>query len=231
MADRKKGDNSNASKSGVFVYEGGTVFKAAERGISREASTGVYQDWASQYDADMNDEKYRGALAAHEAVVKLYPTDREKVFVLDVACGTGIVAEKLQKQGFRRMEGLDPSQKMLDEAEQKKVYEKLYCCYLDSTPLPMDPDTYDCAVIAGGMCEGHIPTSGLRSMVRVVKPGGTVVIVMREAFLWEVAEYKDRLEKEMGDMEKEGLWRLSSRTPLPNYFHQHTGVVFIFYKS
>jgi hypothetical protein len=32
-------------------------------------------------------------------------------------------------------------------------------------------DTYDCAVISGGMGEGHIPTDGLYELARIVKPG------------------------------------------------------------
>ncbi|KAL8595242.1 hypothetical protein ACOMHN_043394 [Nucella lapillus] len=230
MADNGSNSTHATLVSGEQVFANATEFKAARSGISRDESTTVYEAWAASgsYDQDMNDEKYCGAKAAAEALAELYPTDREHVLVLDVACGTGIVAEKLQKVGFKRIHGLDPSSGMLELADQKKVYEKLLCCYLDSSKLTVVKDMYDCAVSSGGMCEGHIPTSGLRQLIPVVKPEGAVCIVMRESFLRDVLEYRGRLEKEMTDMEKEGLWRLASRTSIPNYFYQHTGVVFIF---
>lgn len=218
-----------AASDGKGVFVSASVFKAARAGIGRDESTQVYDAWAVDggYDKDMNDdEKYFGGKAVAEALCEMYPTDRERVLILDLGCGTGIAAERLQKLGFKKIHGLDPSPGMLEEAKKKKVYEKLICCYVDDSPLTAVTDKYDCLVSSGAFCEGHIPTSGLRRMASVVKPGGAVVIVMREAFLWDVAEYKDRLEKEMADMEREGLWRLVSRKQLPNYFHYHTGVAF-----
>ena len=32
-------------------------------------------------------------------------------------------------------------------------------------------DTYDGLVISGGMGEGHIPTEGLKELIRITKPG------------------------------------------------------------
>ena len=58
--------------------------------------------------------------------------------------------------------------------------------------------------------------------------GGVVVIVMREVYLQEVEEYKDRLEPKMAAMEAEGLWHRLERTVVPKYSFNNNGVVFVF---
>jgi ubiquinone/menaquinone biosynthesis C-methylase UbiE len=57
------------------------------------------------------------------------------------------------------------------------------------------------------MGEGHIPVTAIAEMIRVVKPGGTVVIVMREEYLTYVKEYVNKLEPYMKDLEDKGFWK------------------------
>ena len=42
--------------------------------------------------------------------------------ILDVACGTGIVAEELRPHGYDNMDGLDPVKGYLETAQHKKLY-------------------------------------------------------------------------------------------------------------
>ena len=86
-------------------------------------------------------------------------------------------------------------------------------------------------VLAGSMGEGHIPTNGLREFARVTKPGGFVIIVMREEYLSIVDEYKDRLEPLMKQMESEGVWKIEQRIQVPHYSFNKTGLVFIMRKD
>ncbi|KAL8595245.1 hypothetical protein ACOMHN_043397 [Nucella lapillus] len=228
---QESSSNGGTAGNGGEVFASASLFKPATPGISCKESTEVYESWVSAgtYDEVMNDTNYRGPGAACEAVESLYPTDtRDIPLILDACCGSGLVGQKLRRQGFSRLHGVDASSGMLRMAGQKEVYKKLVCCFLGDCPLPMDPDTYDCVVMCGGFMQGHVPTAALRQLVRVVKSGGAVCLVFREVFLREVPEYRGRLEKEMADMEKEGLWTLASRRTIPNYFFHHTGVVFIF---
>lgn len=57
------------------------------------------------------------------------------------------------------------------------------------------------------MGEGHIPVTAIAEMIRVVKKGGTVVIVMREEYLTYVKDYVDKLEPYMKDLEDKGFWK------------------------
>ena len=42
--------------------------------------------------------------------------------ILDVACGTGIVAEELRPHGYDNMDGLDPVKGYLETAQHKNLY-------------------------------------------------------------------------------------------------------------
>ena len=42
--------------------------------------------------------------------------------ILDVACGTGIVAEELRQHGYDNIDGLDPVKGYLETAQDKKLY-------------------------------------------------------------------------------------------------------------
>ena len=42
--------------------------------------------------------------------------------ILDVACGTGIVAEELRPHGYDNIDGLDPVKGYLETAQDKKLY-------------------------------------------------------------------------------------------------------------
>nr|KAG5707663.1 hypothetical protein BaRGS_031045 [Batillaria attramentaria] len=229
MAEEKalKFTEENAGEDGEAYAAN---FSAHRPGISPAEATAVYDNWAKMglYEQDLCPERYTGPAIAANAVGNFFQQDRDKVLILDTASGTGFVGEELKKLGFERLHALDPSQEMLKIARQKNIYQKDYCCYLDNNRLPIDDDVYDCAVISGGMGEGHIPTAGLYQLARVVKPGGLVCIVMREEYLQHVAEYRDRLEALMKEMEVAGTWKLHSRTIVPKYSFDNNGVVFMF---
>lgn len=202
---------------------------AYQHGGSPDKTAEFYSNWAkdSNYDEHLNQNLYRGPKIAAKAVADYFNTSkRETVRILDVAAGTGFVAENLVEYGFKHIDALDPSEGMLELARKKEnLYEHFMTSYLDSNPLPTLPNTYDCAVTSGGMGEGHIPFDGLAQLIRVVKPGGLICIVMREAYL-EHSQYKDLLEPFMDMLEEQGKWQLDSRTIAPHYCFDLNGIVY-----
>lgn len=58
--------------------------------------------------------------------------------------------------------------------------------------------------------------------------GGIVCIAMREAYLSTVADYRERLEPLMLEMEEKGVWRKLARDVLPKYSFDNNGVIYVF---
>lgn len=50
----------------------------------------------------------------------------KSIRILDVACGTGIVAEELRNHGYSNIDGLDPVAGYLKVAEYKRLYKVMY---------------------------------------------------------------------------------------------------------
>ncbi|XP_021370139.1 Williams-Beuren syndrome chromosomal region 27 protein-like [Mizuhopecten yessoensis] len=208
-----------------------TNFGAHKPGMSMTEVAEYYSKWAGEYEQDLNQDRYQGPYYACMAVTEAFPVDttnRKSVSILDVACGTGFLGEKLKKEGFVNVDGLDPSDKMLDVARAKNIYNKLYCEFMSDATLPIDNGKYSCVAVAGGMGEGHIPCAALTEMIRIVKPGGYIIIVMREEYLTHVQEYAGKLENFFLKLEKEGKWKRCSQTVVPKYSFDNNGIIFKF---
>lgn len=98
--------------------------------------------------------------------------------VLDVACGTGVVArlaaERVRPNGF--VVGLDANPSMLREA--RRVAPALEWQQGDAAALPCDDDDFDCVLCQAGLMFFSDRVAALREMRRVVAPGGTVAVLV-----------------------------------------------------
>ena len=54
------------------------------------------------------------------------------------------------------------------------------------------------------------------------------MLVCREKDVLTIAEYKDRLEPLMKQLEDEGKWTMLERTVFPEYLPEVNGIVFVF---
>lgn len=98
--------------------------------------------------------------------------------VLDVACGTGIVARTAaQRVGpDGRVVGVDLNQAMLTVAE--RVCPGIELRQGDVTDLPFGTATFDVVLCQMALMFFPDPQAAIREMRRVVKPQGTVVIMV-----------------------------------------------------
>jgi len=103
------------------------------------------------------------------------------VKILDVACGAGNVAYLLKDNGYTNIDGLDPSQGLLDAAQEKKLYKKAICAYvMPDEKTPIDDETYDVLTCSAGMFPGSIVPQAFTELLRIVKPGGYLI--------WNIAD-------------------------------------------
>ncbi len=101
---------------------------------------------------------------------------------LDVACGTGDLAvEAAHKNRDVTATGTDFVIEMVRAAGRKArkngLSERLSCCQGDGTNLPFGDNTFDVAAIAFGIRNIPDRMAALKEMLRVVVPGGQVMIL------------------------------------------------------
>jgi demethylmenaquinone methyltransferase / 2-methoxy-6-polyprenyl-1,4-benzoquinol methylase len=104
--------------------------------------------------------------------------------VLDVATGTGDMAIELARRVGPDGEvvGSDFSEGMLDRARTKALGEQAHGVrprfeWADAMRLPYDEDSFDAATVGFGARNFDDLARGLSEMVRVVRPGGRVVVL------------------------------------------------------
>ena len=121
------------------------------------------------------DRNWRRAL-----VRSMRPTEGGRL--LDVATGTADVALALAKAyPSTTVTGLDPSVGMLDVGRKKVIArnnsDRVTLIEGDAQAMPFEDSHFDSACIAFGIRNVPDRTAGLREMVRVTRPGGTVVVL------------------------------------------------------
>lgn len=94
--------------------------------------------------------------------------------VLDVACGTGDMVVELLKYGCT-VTGVDLSEEMMAIARQKAPAATFMLA--DAEHLPFPDEAFDAVTCAFGVRNFVHLEQGLSEMLRVLKPGGTMVIL------------------------------------------------------
>jgi predicted TPR repeat methyltransferase len=147
-----------------------------------------YNDWAKFYDADMAKAGYRHPAIVLALLARHCPKGAAPL--LDAGCGTGLVGEWLGIMGYPDVHGLDISVGMIEAARAKNVYSGFTVAALGTT-LPF-PDGHFASIIASGVfTTGHVGVDGLDDLIRITKPGGFIVLTVKDA-LWH-SQFEDRL--------------------------------------
>ena len=105
----------------------------------------------------------------------LGPVDR--LDVLDVGCGDGVLATTLSRHGAK-VTGLDPDPRMLDAARARAETESidLHLVPGRAEALPFPDETFDRVIAVTVLCFVSQPDQAIAEMARVLKPGGCLVI-------------------------------------------------------
>jgi len=136
---------------------------------------------AGRYDA-MNRLLSAGTdIGWRKKAIRRLKKDDPKV-ILDIATGTAdmaIMACKLLKP--QKIVGLDISQQMLEEGKKKvdkeELVDKIELLRGDSEAISFSENTFDAVMAAFGVRNFENLEKGLSEMLRVLKPGGQIVIL------------------------------------------------------
>jgi demethylmenaquinone methyltransferase / 2-methoxy-6-polyprenyl-1,4-benzoquinol methylase len=105
--------------------------------------------------------------------------ENPNAIILDVACGTGDLSLELQKEARAKVFGSDFCRPMLEIAFDKNEKYEAAIPYVeaDGMNLSFSDETFDAVTIAFGLRNFSNWLNGLRELHRILKPGGTLVIL------------------------------------------------------
>lgn len=124
-------------------------------------------DWGAEGDAP-----YRGHLEVARLAQELAPLHN----ILDAGCGTGLVGALLADTN-RRIDGVDLSPDMLQQAQTKGCYLTLTCCDLVAF-MNQHPDEYDTITAAATFIHFHDLRTPFQAAWTALKSNGWVVFTV-----------------------------------------------------
>lgn len=108
-------------------------------------------------------------------------TSKSPKSILDIATGTGDIAILMSQTNASKIVGLDISAGMLEvgrkKIEAKNLSNKIEMIQGDSENLPFENESFDAITVAYGIRNFEHLDKGLSEILRVLKPGGLLVIL------------------------------------------------------
>ena len=159
-----------------------------------------YDEWAvnGKYNRDMLAWDYTGPEEC-VGVLRKYLHDTNSV-ILDAGCGSGLVGEALQRQGYSSIYGVDLSQKLLDSVPQD-IYRHLHQADLNC-PVDMPDDFFDAVVCVGAFTFGHLNANALDEFIRITKNKGLICFTINEGIYEEYG-----FDKKIKKLKNENKWK------------------------
>ena len=147
-----------------------------------EKVTGVFDSVAGKYDL-MNDLMSLGIHRFWKKFTLMHTGLTEGMIALDVAGGTGDLAEALAKQVGKSGSVIltDINASMLSEGRNKLLdkgsFNNITLIQSNAEELPFEDNTFDCITIAFGLRNVTNKEEALKSMLNVLKPGGKLLVL------------------------------------------------------
>lgn len=161
----------------------------------------AYGKWAGLYDKDTVE--VMGYVGPQLAAAMLdNHLAGKSCRVLDAGCGTGLVGEVLNDLGYENVDAMDYSKDMLDVAQKKDIYNKLFQDDM-SRKLKIPDDSYDATICVGTFTFAHVGPDAFEELLRVTKPGGHICFTIRDG-AYEEYGYRNK----MLDLEADARWEL-----------------------
>ncbi|XP_072174997.1 methyltransferase-like protein 27 [Diadema setosum] len=151
----------------------------ALRSVNRDNAEKIYDEVAREYDSIVEAIYYNGPVLTTNAIRGIELS--KDAAILDIGCGTGLVGVEMGKHGYTNMYGLDLSDESLKVAAEKGVYSQTVQANFDGNCRLDFPDGYfDVVTSTGCFVPGHLNGDSVPEMIRLTKPGGHLVLTIRE---------------------------------------------------
>ena len=165
-------------------------------GIDETETKALYRDWAATYDDTMLEGLgYQSPTKVAALLGRQNPALDANI--LDVGCGTGLLAEHLRALGFANIDGLDFSADMLAEAQRLKRINNAYNRDLNQ-PLPPPDQPYDYLVSTGTFTHGHVNALCLPELMNWLVDGGMLIATVHQD-VWSQGLFDQTIERMQRD--------------------------------
>ena len=154
-------------------------YKDSSEGKKEQVAT-MFDNISENYDGLNRVISFGIDVSWRKKVVKIISRNNPKQ-ILDIATGTGDLALMMSQLNPDKVTGLDISVGMLEVGKQKiekaNLTDKIDMIVGDSENMPFDDNTFDAITVSFGVRNFANLDKGLTEIKRVLKPGGTFVVL------------------------------------------------------
>lgn len=154
-------------------------YKDSSAGKKEQVAT-MFDNISENYDGLNRVISFGIDVSWRKKVVKIISRNNPKQ-ILDIATGTGDLALMMSQLNPDRIVGLDISAGMLEVGKQKiakaNLSDKIKMIVGDSEDMPFEDNTFDAITVSFGVRNFANLDKGLTEIRRVLKPGGTFVVL------------------------------------------------------
>jgi len=149
--------------------------------IPAHAVRALFDDYSSYYDAAMIEAlSYKGPQHLRALLERIWSDVAAPLSILDLGCGTGLSGEAFKDLAEGgRLDGVDLSAKMIDEARKRGIYTDFIVDDFESALAESDR-LYDLAVGADALIYSGDLGPTLSGVLRVLKPGGLFLFTLEK---------------------------------------------------
>lgn len=144
------------------------------QGLDEVIST--YDEWVSFYDEEHHKNGWKILLNYFAYTFTTHLDNNAQI--LDVGCGTGLLAKELSSYGLKNLHGTDISKESLKLAEKFDIYQSLSIGELGKK-LDFADNTFDAWVSSGVFTRKQVPLNAFEELTRILKPGGLIMVALR----------------------------------------------------
>lgn len=163
--------------------------------LEEKDTKAFYGEWAATYDAELFDLGGHGYVQPQrcgEAMQRFVPERSTRV--LDMGCGTGLAGSVLKDLAYESIDGCDYSPEMLAKAANTGAYDQLFELDLNDHPLPIEPGVYRAICAVGVLSFGHVRSTIVDEMLRLLPTHGVFVICVNEPW-WDEGSLAAKIDQ------------------------------------
>jgi len=149
--------------------------------IPAHAVRALFDDYSSYYEAAMLEAlSYRGPQHLRALLERVMPGAAAPLRILDLGCGTGLSGDAFKDLAVGgRLDGIDLSAKMIDEARRRGIYTDLIVDDFESALTALDRE-YDLAIGADALIYSGDLSPALSGVAAKLNPGGLFLFTLEK---------------------------------------------------